>query len=286
MKLEFLGSGGALAPPRPGCACRVCVKAREHGVPYARTGPSLFVHGPELLVDTPEESRAQLNRAGIPRVRSCVYSHWHPDHVMGRRVFESLNFPARVWPRPPATATDVYLPAQVAADFRRWLGGHEHLAFLERLGVVRVHELLDGDEIRLDGTVVRPFRLAEDYVYGFVLGEGGARALVVMDELHGWSPPPDLGRLDVAVLPMGVCEHDPFTGERRMHPAHPMLRTEATLAETLDVVRALDADRVLLAHVEEPDGLGYDDLLRLERLLADRDGLEVTFAYDGLVVDV
>ena len=78
------------------------------GAPYARTGPSLFLHGQDVLIDTPEESREQLNRAGIGSVRACLYSHWHPDHVMGRRVFESMNFPARVWPRPPAPATDVY----------------------------------------------------------------------------------------------------------------------------------------------------------------------------------
>lgn len=287
MKLEFLGTGGAFAPPRPGCGCPVCVQAREHGPPYARTGPSLFVHGPDLLVDTPEESREQLNRAGIARVRTCVYSHWHPDHVMGRRIFESLNFPARKWPRPPASATDVYLPEQVAADFRQRLGSHEHLAFLqERLGVVRVHELRDGDEIQLDGLVVRPFRLAEDYVYAFVLEGGGSRVLLVMDELHGWAPPAGLGPIDVAVLPMGICEHDPFTGERRIHPDHPLLRVEATFADTLEVVGVLDAGRVYLAHIEEPDGLGYDDLLRLEAVLAERDGVAVTFAYDGLVLDV
>ena len=289
MKLEFLGTGGAFAAPRPGCGCRVCVEAREHGPPYARSGPSLFVHGPDLLVDTPEESREQLNRAGIARVRACVYSHWHPDHVMGRRVFESLNFPARKWPwpRPRAHATDVYLPEQVAVDFRHRLGSHEHLAFLqERLGVVHVHALRDGDEIRLDGVVVRPFRLAEDYVYAFLLEGGGSRVLVVMDELHGWTPPAALGSLDVAVLPMGICEHDPFTGERRIHPDHPLLRVEATFADTLEVVGALDARRVYFAHIEEPDGLGYDDLLRLEAVLAERDGVAVTFAYDGLVLDV
>jgi phosphoribosyl 1,2-cyclic phosphate phosphodiesterase len=286
VRLEFLGTGGAFATPRPGCGCPVCVEARARGAPYARTGPSLFLHGPDVLIDTPEESREQLNRAGIGSVRACLYSHWHPDHVMGRRVFESLNFPARVWPRPPAPATDVYLPEQVALDFGLWLGGREHLRFLEeRLGVVRVHEVPDGTEIQLDGLAVRPFRMAVDYVYGFVLEDGGARALVVMDELHAWTPPAGLGRFDVAVLPMGVCEHDPFTGDRRVHPEHPVLRVEATFAETLEVVRALDAERVYLAHVEEPDRLSYDDLRRLESVLAERDGIELTFAYDGLIVE-
>jgi phosphoribosyl 1,2-cyclic phosphate phosphodiesterase len=287
VRLEFLGTGGAFATPRPGCGCSVCAEARERGIPYARTGPSLFFHGADLLVDTPEESREQLNRAGIARVRACVYTHWHPDHVMGRRVFESLNFVARVWPRPAGPCTDVYLPEQVARDFGRMLGGREPLAFLEqRLGVVRVHELRDGETIDLDGASVLPFRLAEDYVYGLELSAGGRRVLVVADELNGWSVPDELRGVDLAVLPMGICEHDPFTGERRIAAEHPILRVEATFADTLGVVRELDAGRVYLSHVEEPDRLSYDDLLRLEQVLVEREGLDVRFAYDGLVIDV
>jgi phosphoribosyl 1,2-cyclic phosphate phosphodiesterase len=106
-----------------------------------------------------------------------------------------------------------------------------------------------------------------------------------MDELYGWSPPDELRGVDVAVLPMGICEHDPFTGERRIHPDHPVLRFEATFPETIEVARRLEAGRVYLTHVEEMDGLGYDDLRRLEQKLA-ADGVEVTFAWDGLVVDV
>lgn len=54
MRIEFLGTGGAITTPRPGCACRVCAEARVKGVPYSRTGPSVFIHGPDVLIDTPE----------------------------------------------------------------------------------------------------------------------------------------------------------------------------------------------------------------------------------------
>jgi len=72
----------------------------------------------------------------------------------------------------------------------------------------------------------------------------------------------------------------PFSGERQMSPNHPLLRSEATFPQTLEIVRALDVGRVILTHVEEPDGLGHDDLTRLaERVRAD--GLPVDFAYDA-----
>lgn len=285
MKVEILGSGGATATPRPFCECRVCAEARERGVPYARTGPSLFVHGPNVLFDTPEESLLQLDRSGVTEIAACFYSHWHPDHTMGRRVWEGVGGrDFRVWPPEPGSrrATEIYLPEQVAADAREYLGMHEHLDYLEQRGFVRVHELRDGDTVRLGDVEIRPFRLNEDYVYAFELSGGEKRLLVAMDELHGWDPPPEAQGVDLAVLPAGLHEHDPFTGERRIHEDHPVLRFEATFEQTLGIVDALGAARVVLSHVEEVDGLGHDDLLRL----AAEVGRGIEFAYDTMVVEV
>ena len=285
MKVEILGSGGATVTPRPGCACRVCVEARERGVPYSRTGPSVFVHGPDVLFDTPEESRLQLDRSRVTEIAACFYSHWHPDHTMGRRVWESVGgHDFRRWPPAPGSrrATDVYLPQQVAADFDVRLGAREHFEFLESRGFVRLRELRDGETVELGGVTIRPFRLHEDYVYAFELSGGGKRLLLAMDELHDWVPPAELRGVDLAVLPMGLSEHDPFTGERRIHESHPVLRFEATFEQTLGIVDALGARRVVLGHVEEVDGLGFDDLKRLEAEI----GRNVTFAWDTMLVDV
>lgn len=287
MKVEILGSGGATTTPRPGCLCRVCVEARARGIPYARTGPSTFVHGPDLIFDTPEESRLQLERAGIGEIAACFYSHWHPDHTMGRRVWETRNGDFRTWPREAKRprVTDVYLPEQVAADFRVWLGGMAHLEFMQQRGWIRIHELRDGDVVEIGGVSIRPFRLEEDYVYAFELQDGGTRLLVAMDELNGWAPPAELRGCDLAVLPMGICEYDVFSGERRIHPEHPVLVFEATFEETLGIVDRLDARQVVLSHVEEMDGLTYDDLERLaDRLRAE--GRPISFAFDGMTVDV
>ena len=284
MRVEVLGSGGATTTPRPGCSCRVCAEARAKGVPYARTGPSVFVHGPNVLFDTPEESKLQLDRAGIGHIAACFYSHWHPDHTMGRRVFETRNGDFRTWPREAKRplVTDVYLPEQVAADFRRYLGGMDHLEFMQMRGWIRVHELRDGESVLVDHVEIRPFRLAEEYVYAFELEAEGRRLVLAMDELNGWAPPQEARGADLAVLPMGICEFDPFSRERRIHPDHPVLRYEATFDETLDIVDQLEARRVVLAHVEEIDGLGYEDLLRLQPTLRG----DVTFAYDGYATDV
>jgi phosphoribosyl 1,2-cyclic phosphate phosphodiesterase len=283
MQLEILGSGGATLTPRPGCSCRTCQQARSRGVPYSRSGPCLFVHGPELLFDTPEEISIQLNRSGVRQINGCFYSHWHPDHTMGRRVWE-MNYDYQNWPA-QNRCTDIYLPQQVAHDFRTRLGLYEHFTYMARHGVVQLHELSDGESVTVGSTRVTPFRLAENYVYAFLLEDQGKRLLVAMDELFGWQPPAHLRGVDMAFLPMGIADTHPLSGERLMHAEHPVLTHEATFTQTLEMIRKLEPKQVILSHIEEPFGLDPDTLNTVAARLQ-HDGLPVSFAYDTLLVDV
>ncbi|MFB9325149.1 MBL fold metallo-hydrolase [Paenibacillus aurantiacus] len=284
MKIEFLGTGGAVTIPRPMCRCHVCVEARKRGVPYSRSGPGVYVHGPNLLIDTSEDIYMQLNRSGVERIDAVTYSHWHPDHVMGRRVLESMSGDFRRWP-PDVKPCDVILPEQVAADFEERLAGAEHLRYFESQGFIRQRTLTDGESYSSNGAVITPIRLAEDYVYAFSIAESDKRALIAMDEMFGWVPDPDLAGVDLAVLPAGIFEHHPITGERQIHEAHPVLKMEATFAQTLAIIERLNPRLTLLTHIEEMDGLGYDDLQQVEALLAES-GRNIKFAYDTLVVEV
>lgn len=284
MRVEFLGTGGAITIPRALCSCRVCVEARERGVPYSRGGPSVFVHGPDVLIDTPEEIRTLLNRSQVTNINACLYSHWHPDHVMGRRVFESLNWDFRNWPS-RNRRTEVYLPGRVGRDFRERLGSWEHFEFLQRIGVVSVNEVPEGKEIAVNGTTITPFPLAETFVYAFMFEGEGKRVLIAPDEVQGWRPSGWLGHLDLAVLPMGIAGENPLTGERNMPEGHPVLDREATFEEVLAIVERLDADRTILTHHAEMNNLSYDDLAVLAGKLHAR-GLDVEFAYDTLSVEV
>jgi phosphoribosyl 1,2-cyclic phosphate phosphodiesterase len=287
MRIEFLGTGGATTTPRPSCQCSVCVEARERGIPYSRTGPSLFIHGPDVLFDTPEESNLQLNRSGIDRIAGCFYSHWHPDHTMGRRVWETRNVDLRGHPA-ESQRTNIYLPEQVALDVRERMGLQEHFDFMTKQGTVQVIELQDGISVEINGVEITPFRLAEDYVYAFLLVEDEIRVLFVPDELHGWSPdqaPFSLNDLELAILPMGVTEFNVFSGVRQIHRDHKVLETEMTFHETLDVVQSLGARRTILTHIEEMEQLSFDELRSLERKLFG-EGIDLTFAWDTMVVDV
>lgn len=286
MEIEIIGSGGAIAIPRPGCHCRVCDEARDKGVPYARGGPSVFVHGADILFDTPEDITVSLNRSGIDRVRACFYSHWHPDHVMGRRVFEQMNWDIRgieadTDGSATGQVTDVYLPKRVAKDFRKRLASAEHLSYMSSLGIIRLHTIPDGESVTVNGIIVTPFLLALDYVYAFLLEDGQSRVMIAPDELVGWTAPEHLRGLDLAVIPSGVCEFHPLTGERRIAEGHPVLSEEMRFERTLEVIREMAPKRAVLIHLDEPDGITHDDGLEIARRLQD-DGLPVEFAHDGM----
>ena len=120
----------------------------------------------------------------------------------------------RLWP-PSHQQTDVYLPQQVAEDFRGTLGTWEHFRYFQQDGLVRLIELSDGDAVTVGDTAIRPFRLAESFVYSPMLDGNGQRILIVADDLLGWEPPNEVRDVDLAILPMGVVEFDPLTGERQ-----------------------------------------------------------------------
>lgn len=289
MDIEIIGSGGAFVTPRPGCHCRVCDEAREKGFPYTRNGPATFIHGPDILFDTPEDIVASLNRAGIDRVRACFYSHYHPDHVMGRRVFEQVNWDVRgeesdVEGRQHRQVTDVYVPERVNVDFGKWLATDAHLSYLESLGIVRRHVIPEGESVEIDGIRITPFVLAVDYVYAFLLEDGRSRVMIAPDELVGWEPPAHLRGLDAAILPSGVCEFHPLTGERQITAGQPIMETEMRFERTLEVVREMAPKQAVLIHIDEPDGISYDDGRELSRRLQ-ADGLPVTIAWDGLRIE-
>jgi phosphoribosyl 1,2-cyclic phosphate phosphodiesterase len=284
MKIEFLGTGGAIPTPRPGSQHRISVEAREKGVPYSRTGPSIFVHGPNLLIDTPEESHLQLNRANISFVEHGIYSHWHPDHVMGRRIWEMLNADFRENPT-QERVSDVYFPKQVAEDMKKMLGSWDHFEFLQSFGAIRMHVLEEQETIMLHDVVVTPIQLHEAYVYGFLLEEEDKRVFIAPDELYGWQPPANIIGVDVAILPMGIHEYDIKTGEKRFSREFLERIREASFQDTLKIIEKLQAKKVILTHIEEIDNLSYDDLKEIETKLQ-AEGLPVRFAYDTMILDI
>jgi phosphoribosyl 1,2-cyclic phosphate phosphodiesterase len=289
LALEVLGSGGAVRTPRPGHHDLVDEGARLHGVPWQRTGPSVFVHGPNVLIDTSEDIYFQLERSQVKQIDAGFYSHWHPDHTAGRRVWETMNADFLNQPAHPRT-TPIYLPPNVRHSFAE-RGLAEHFAFLAARQWVTLHDF-DGP-LELAGWRITAHELYEAYVYAFLFEEiapaaGGKprRALICMDELFGWVPPAALCGVDLAYIPMGIPEFHPLTGERLVAADHVVWQAEASYVDSLAIAERLQAGKLIFGHIEGPFGLTPDQLAEMAENLQRERGWDVTFAYDTLMVEL
>jgi phosphoribosyl 1,2-cyclic phosphate phosphodiesterase len=241
-----------------------------------------------VLIDTPEESCDQLVRSGIERIAAGLYSHWHPDHTNGRRMWETRNADYLRWPATPV-ATPVYLPPYVEFDFGRF-DLMPAFRYMESMGWVELRRF--DAPIELGGWRISPLQLAVEYAYGFLFDEIGGphrRVLICTDELFGWTPPQEVHGVDVAVLPAGLFQFHPLDGRRLIPEGHPIVDMEAMFTQTLDMVRIMAPKRVVFAHLEEPQPVTPPELeevaRRLNRQLRQQ-GTHVTFARDMLVVEL
>jgi len=274
----FLGTGGAETTPRAGCLCHVCQEARRKGGRFVRNGPSLFLKGPSVLFDTPEDIGLSLEREKIHRIRNLVYTHWHPDHTMGCRVLEQLNMD---WLKPRARkVTNVWLPGWVRRDFHKHLGLESHFQYFEKLGIAKVREISEGEALHIDGLTLRAFHMAQPGLTSFLLRRGRRRALLALDDTRDWRPGPELSEPDILVIEMGWFERD--TKNRRIvSPGDPIRQGEASFEETLRLIGQIRPRLAFLTHIEGLWARSYNDYLKLEREYHD---YHLRVAYDGLRV--
>ena len=283
MLWEILGSGGAVTTPRPLCDCALCRRARAGGKD-SRLGPAVYLHGAAILFDTPEEIAAELARAGVTQLAACFYSHWHPDHTAGRRIFEAnCDYGRGASAMDALRRTEVYVPDFVRAPMERMLGLWNQLERFHSLGLIGLHTLLPGQPAQVGGVRVTPVQLAETYVAAYVVEADGKRVLVAMDELYGWQPELQ-GHFDLVLLPIGYFAHDPETRARRWNPDNPICQSEADFEESCRILGRISHSKAVFLHIEEIDGLDHDTLCRYVALAAH--GRDWAVAYDGMQVEV
>jgi phosphoribosyl 1,2-cyclic phosphate phosphodiesterase len=175
MKLKVIGSSGAHPFPKPGCNCTDCQKAKKLGIPYERISSALFIH-PDILIDTPEEIFRRLIQFDILQLNHVFYTHWHPDHTQGMRLFEtwvSSGFIGKKQRDP----VNVYLPPDMLADFNQFFPSV--LDYFEAQKFINVVSVEDRTPVRVGTVTVTPLNLKRpDRVrYAFLLEEKGKKVI-------------------------------------------------------------------------------------------------------------
>jgi len=250
--------------------CRICKEARVRGIPYYRTGPSLYVPEENILFDVPEEVRGQLNREGIGHVEHVFISHWHPDHTMGIRILEQMNYSFGL---KPVRKSMLYISKETADNLKNQLLP-SFIPLYERRRIVEVRNIREGETIKFGELEVTPYTLPKSETFLYRLSDGNKVAVYAPCDIRNFPVKECLMQPDVFVLHLGYF--------RELVPPGIGLG-EDSFDDNLQTIRKLGPKKIIFTHIEEVWGRSYDDYKEMEKQLRD---FNVEFAYDGMRIKI
>ena len=282
MRWTILGSGGCMFIPKPLCQCPVCQEAREKGIPYARTGPSAFLHDINLLIDTPAEIISQLNRSRIRRIDNLIFSHLDPDHVEGFRVVEQIALDFRTWHAYPQKQICLLLPEKLGE--RIWNICSQYgpiIDFYQKRGFLQLklfHEKVEVKDVQITAI---PVDRGSQTAFVYVFEKAGRRVVYAPCDIK---PFPEhrveVQQADMLIIQPGIFEEG-LKHNFRYPDDHISRTTLYTFEKTMELATRIQAKKTVFIHLEEYWNRSYDDYLALE---ASNQG--ICFAYDGMQLNV
>jgi phosphoribosyl 1,2-cyclic phosphate phosphodiesterase len=289
MKLIILGSGGSTPIPRPGCNCRVCVEARKKGVPYARSGASLFIPKINLLIDTPEDIASQLNREGIDSIDYILYSHWHPDHTFGMRIVERMYMfwlGRFVKEEMPPKKVKICALEKVMKDLLAIRNKHgSFFSFYEKLGLIETTELKSQEPLKIESFSITPIEVQTGFneiSTVFIIEEGNKKTIYAPCDSKPFPDDKLLENPDLLIVG-NVIPPGPLRDKITIPEDNVLRRELFSFDEILELARKLNAKKVIITHIEEEWGRSFDELKEVELKQEDMD---IKFAYDGMRIKI
>ena len=271
-----------MVTPKPLCQCRICAEARSKGTPYARTGPSAFIHDENILIDTPAEIAHQLNQYHIKKIDHLMFSHLDPDHVEGFRVVEQITLDFRSWRSYGDCQINLVLPEQLNAGvkgFKTIYGAM--MDYYEEQGFVRRTPFQDRIKIGETDITAIPVDRGTQIAFVYIFEKEDKRVVYAPCDIKPFpANREEVLNADLLVIQPGIFE----TGLKHgfTYPENHISRTTLyTFDQTMELAKQIQAKEVLFVHMEEYWNRGYDDYIEIEK------GFDnIRFAYDGMRVSV
>jgi len=282
MKWTILGSGGCAVIPKPLCRCRICAEARKKGVPYARSGPSAFLHDIDLLIDTPAEIAWQLNRSKIRRIENLIFTHLDPDHVEGFRVVEQIALDFRTWRAYPGKQIRLLLPEQLSDNIRELRSQYGPLVdFYIDAGFIWLETFRDRIAVGDVNITAVPVARGSQLAFVYVFEAHGKKAVYAPCDIKPFPEErSDVRDADLLMIQPGIFEGGLRHGFR--YPADHVSRTTLyTFEETLALAGRIEAKMTVFTHLEEYWHRSYDDYREIEAKHK-----RIRFAYDGMKLGI
>ncbi|AHB41507.1 Metal-dependent hydrolases of the beta-lactamase superfamily I [candidate division SR1 bacterium RAAC1_SR1_1] len=268
MKLQILGSGGAIPTPRPFCVCDVCKKARTIGAPYKRNSCSLYVHDIKALVDCGEDIADALNKSDISDVDNLFITHRHPDHTFGlRNVLQSyFDFVEEKKQK----VIQLYMPKRVHEDMKIHYPSINY--FVDVLGLANIVYIEHNQSVTIGDTQVTAigFTGEKSETYGYLFEQGRKRFLYTPCDTISFQQ--EAQNLDLLITECGVFSHE-------------KVKSEIGFPQLMDRLKLYAPKKTLLTHIEEIEinAWGLDYLEKMKNTYKD---VPFDFAHDGLIIDL
>lgn len=258
MKFIILGSGGAIRIPKACCSCSVCTEARLKGFPYKRLGASLYMYESNILFDTPEDINEELNYHNIMSIDSIFYSHWHPDHTLGCRIIETIMSDMQY-----KKTINVYMPEN---NINIEINSNSLFNYYHSEGYCNV--IKSNEPVSINSITIKKIKLLNNFVEAFLIVEGNKKVLYCPCHTMHLPYLEELHNLDLMILGKGYSSvlNQEWTNFQR---------------DTLRIIDEFKPKRVILTHIEEIDGIGYDEYKKLERSF-----INLEFGYDGQIIKI
>ncbi len=285
MELIILGSGGSTTIPRPGCQCRVCNEGKVKGIPYTRSGSSMFISDINLLFDTPEEIASQLNREQIIQIDFIFYTHWHPDHTFGMRIVERMY---KFWldmfvrGKKPRNRVKVCALGKVMEDLESMgYKGGTFFRYYEKSDLIETVKLKDSEPFKIRNFMITPFEVLATYNFStvFLIQENDRRVIYAPCDVKPFPESPKLRDIDILII--GSFHPEGPLKEGIVIPQDNELRKELFSLEAIqELANKLNAKKTLVTHIEEEWGRTYDDYRQMEK------EYNLEFAHDGTRIQI
>lgn len=278
MKLNLLGTGGVTPIPKPCCNCELCTKIRKKGILEYQTGPSMFVYDDNILFDTPEEVRFQLNRENIEKVENIILTHWHPDHTQGIRIVEQINF-NHIMEKTESTAIRIYIAEKQLEMFKKF-GSGNMLSYYESKGIIQIIYFKHNEPIKFKNTTITPFYIQKTEGYYFLVEDNrnGKKVVYAPCEYQELKVYDNLKNIDILIahclyfenknIGSGVCYSD----------------TEDSFEKMLNDSKLMQAKKVIITHIEEAFQLTIEQLNEEAKKYYEKYFIE--FAKDGYKIEL
>lgn len=276
LKLNILWSWWVLPMPRPTCFCEICNEAREKWIPYARTGCSMYLYDANILFDTPEEIRTQLNREKIEKIDELILTHWHPDHTSGLRILEHLNWnfaESKTYGPPIKVHISSWQKTMLTKMSCWWF-----LDYYEKKWMIELVELEHKKTIHINNISITPYIIEYTKWFYFLIEDGEKKIVYAMCEYHNLEVFPEVNNIDLLIV------HNLFWENPDISPRKSKPKDEDSFEKMLEDASKMWTKNIYLNHIEETFKLWHDELTAKMKEFYPNHNIVPT--YDGMIISL